>query len=135
MAARDYGAGRRDWGGIVTHYARVVESEMRLHLATVFDSLESEGIAMRERTLGGCLSTLRSANDALRKGGLRSISEGVALRIKSVHRSFSDKFAFMKDQRDRAAHGNREAHIKPDDFYRWRSAILDEKALSVIADV
>lgn len=134
IAARDYGAGRRDWGGIVTLYARVVESEMRLHLAALFDSLETEGIAMRERTLGGCLSTLRSANDALRKGGLRSIPEGMALRIKSVHRSFSDNFTFMKDQRDHAAHGNREAHIKPDDFYRWRRAILDEKALSVIVD-
>jgi hypothetical protein len=110
----------------------VVESELKAHLASIFDTLEAEGIPIRERTLGGCLAALRSANEKLRKGGLTSLRESMADRVRKVHRFFSDEVPFMKDLRDKAAHGNRDTLINDIDFNKCRSAILNKKLLSVI---
>jgi hypothetical protein len=104
----------------------------RRRMNVVLHPLEAEGIPIQERTLGGCLAALRSANDKLRKGGLNSLPERTAARVREVHRFFSDEVPFMKDLRDKAAHGNRDALLKDIDFYKCRSAILNKKLLSVI---
>jgi hypothetical protein len=126
------GAGQQDWGVLILTYSRVLESEMRRHLGPLLDIFESNGIPIpKERPLGAYMAAVRTAEKEIKKGRLSGLSTIQKERTNFLVRLFEEK-DFLPEQRNRAAHGNREKSLQAIDFILWRTTILDQNILKDI---
>lgn len=128
------GAEREDWGGLITFYGRVVESEAREHLSALLNKISDFVIPLKERTLGSIVFGLREAKEHLRKNSQSAFQRHEEERIRALHELFS-KSSYLKSNRDRAAHGNREQPLGGKDLEQWRYGLFRERILSVIMGV
>jgi hypothetical protein len=128
-AAREFGL-RHDWGGIVLHYAGVIESEMKLHWAGALDELERHGLMKKngERTLGAMKHALRAAQQAIRKDQAGGLTQLVREKI-TQSKPLIDNLPFWTDVRNNAAHGNRDKPADESVLHRCRSLILNDHYL------
>jgi hypothetical protein len=135
LAARDFGL-RRDWGGIVLHYAGVIESEMKLHWAGALDELASLGLMSEngERTLGAMKHALREAQQAIRKDQAGGLTQLVREKI-TQSKPLIDNLAFWTDVRNNAAHGNRDKPADESVLHKCRSLILNAHYLDGVIGV
>ena len=128
------GAERDDWGGLITFYCRVVESEARKHLADLLGRISEKVTQLKEPTLGSILFGFRAAKEHIRKNGSGAFEKHEVERILVLHNLF-EKSGYLKSDRDRAAHGNREQPLAGKDLEQWRYGLFRERILSVIMGV
>jgi hypothetical protein len=131
----ELGAGRFDWGALIALYSRAIEAEVREHVGPLVNELQKVGVChVNEMTLGGCITAIRHAKEAMRKSRGLPISERVSLRVDKLHKYFGDQHKFFEAYRNRANHGNREKPITNQEFIRWREAIYDGGLFKVITE-
>lgn len=133
MGYRELGAGRRDWGAIVSLYARAVEAEVVSRLKPLVEAAEGFGACQVSKpiTLGGCRFALKEIKDWLRTDPDASLPADHIEKIQTMHRFFSDKM-FIVESRNRAAHGDRERPIHATDLLKWREAMFHDGIFEVI---
>jgi hypothetical protein len=130
IAARDMGTGRKDWGSMVTLYARPVKAEVREKLKCLMELLATAGFTADEPTLGGCMRVFRVAYHAVRKGEV-TLANNVSQSVREIYGLFSQN-VFMEDVRNRADHANREKPITVDELIRFRTVIFHEGLFAVL---
>jgi hypothetical protein len=119
--------GREDWGAFVTISARPIEAEMRDQLKVMFNRIESEtGYQIKERTLGGCLSAIRTAKKR------ENLSPALASCVRNIA-GFLDKHAsFLESYRNWADHAERGRLIAAQDLTKWRMMLFKHGIFGVI---
>ena len=133
MASKDFGAGRSDWGALVALYSRPIEAEVRSHLGPLLERLVRVGLCtVNEPTLGGCVQGIREAKDALRTAHHPNVPDADKVRIAELQKFFGSQARFIEAFRNRATHGDRENPITPEEFFRWRKTIYEDRLFALI---
>jgi hypothetical protein len=131
--AIEFGAGRKDWGSLITLYSRAIEAEVREHLLPLIKQAEDAGACtIREPTLGGCVKAIRDIRKAMRTKSDIQLSGEVRDRVEQLHQFFIKENPFLESFRNRAAHADRDEPISSQELARWRETMFEQGLFRVI---
>lgn len=133
IAYRDFGAGRSDWGALISLYSRPVEAEMRTHIGPLIEQWKELGLCdPLEFSLGGCFSAIRSVLKKVADKGEEVHGAELHSRLQALRNLALQHGGFMTDVRNRANHGNRVKPVSELDFLRWREIIFRNDFFGIV---